>query len=287
MLQSQRYDYYVRAKDFFRNSNTHIRSFLYKNYSYGTHVHDFYEINIVLKGTGIHILSDRKIHVKAGDVFVIPPFIPHSYTNENELTVFHYVVSQELIKSHYDEGKKVQGFLQLMEIEPYLRGMVDINAFLHLSPARLRKFTDDIQFERSENHINDTETTPLMIHSFFTVLYRFAEYLHNQINTQTSPGTKYSDQIIKVLEYIHSNYEQTIYTDDLCRLCFMSRSTFLRAFSQICGCTPREYLIAYRNRKATELVESSKYSKTQIAHMCGFYDLSHMERSLDNQAEKK
>ena len=52
----------------------------------------------------------------------------------------------------------------------------------------------------------------------------------------------------------------------------------MRSFDTICGMTPAQYLNDYRCKKAIEMMEHTDLSKTEIAHSCGFYDLSHMER---------
>ena len=61
---------------------------------------------------------------------------------------------------------------------------------------------------------------------------------------------------------------------------FLSRSTFLRSFQAVCGCTPHEYLRNFRIRHALELLEEGALSRTEIAHRCGFYDLAHFERAF-------
>lgn len=263
-----------------------IRAFLYEDYRFQLHSHDFFEINIIIKGTGTHTLNNREIQVKAGDVFVIPPYILHAYSNTSSLTVLHFVVAQSLIMDHYEEGKQIPGFLQFMEIEPYLRSTNYSDTFLRLSPAHINGFMENGLPERLLFKPTAPETTPLIMHSFFTMLYTFSEYLYEQINARKSPEDKYSEQIIKVLEYIHVNYDHSLSIDELCKLCFMSRSTFLRTFEKICGCTPREYQSSYRAKKAVEMMENTNRSKTEIAHICGFYDLSHMERTILRMQKK-
>ena len=93
-------------------------------------------------------------------------------------------------------------------------------------------------------------------------------------------ANKYDIEIIKVLEYIHKNYDSKLTIDLLCKKSFLSRSTFIRSFCAVCGCTPIEYVNRYRCKKAAEMMEDTRFSKTEIAHRCGFYDLSHMERTL-------
>ena len=80
---------------------------------------------------------------------------------------------------------------------------------------------------------------------------------------------------------MHKNYSEKITLDKLCKKTYLSRSTLLRNFYDICGCMPIEYLNNYRCKCAVEMLENHpELSKTQIAHNCGFYDLSHMNRML-------
>lgn len=270
---------YVKSSSFFTDK-IQIRAFLYRNYSFHLHSHDFYEINVIISGTGIHTFNNREIKVKSGDVFIIPPYIPHSYISESNLDVLHFIVTTNLIMNHYEEGKQVPGFLRLIEIEPYLRGTNDMDLYLQLPPSKLRTFLDNILLEKLLFREVIPETSPLILYTFFSVLYTFSELLHEQINKKGTTNTKHSEQIIKALEYIHTNFAENISTDVLCKLCFMSRSTFLRTFKKVCGCSPREYQLEYRVKKAIELIDAKVFPKTKIAHICGFFDLSHMEKYI-------
>ena len=95
---------------------------------------------------------------------------------------------------------------------------------------------------------------------------------------------KYEGNIVKAIEFIHRHYNEKITIDSLCNEIFLSRSTFLREFKKICGVSPIEYLNGYRCQKAVEQLNFANSSKTEIAHSCGFYDLSHMERLLKKHA---
>ena len=86
---------------------------------------------------------------------------------------------------------------------------------------------------------------------------------------------------MQALEYIHQNFGEKITVEDLAEKSFLSRSTFLRCFYNICGTTPIKYLNEYRCKKAMEMMTNTEFSKTEIAQNCGFYDLSHMDRFLN------
>ena len=65
-----------------------IQSFIHFNYNIGMHTHDFWELNIVLNGTGGHYIGKNRFEIKAGDVFIIPPNIQHGYFNLSGLNVY-------------------------------------------------------------------------------------------------------------------------------------------------------------------------------------------------------
>ena len=66
----------------------------------------------------------------------------------------------------------------------------------------------------------------------------------------------------------------------MCRFVNLSRSTFIRKFGQVCHCSPIHYLMEYRVLQAQRMIGEGLLNRTQIAHECGFYDLSHMEKYL-------
>ena len=61
------------------------------------HTHDFFEINIVFSGVGLHRLENRDILTRQGDIFVIPPNMKHGYSCHKDLNVFHILLSHSFI----------------------------------------------------------------------------------------------------------------------------------------------------------------------------------------------
>ena len=258
-----------------------VRAFLYKDYSIEPHNHDFYEMNIVLKGSGKHHIEGVSFDVKTGDVFIIPPMTVHAYTNTKELDVYHILMKKNFIFHNRNESEKIPGFSTLVEIEPYLRQHCSREMFLHLNNSELMQLKSDLSIIEENNIFDTEELLPLKHHTVWKILYWFSSLLYEQMHKENNNfSNKYETEIIKALEYVHHNYGSKITIDLLCEISFLSRSTFLRNFWNVCKCTPMEYINKYRCEKALELMDKTHMSKTEIAHQCGFYDLSHMERTI-------
>lgn len=83
-----------------------------------------------------------------------------------------------------------------------------------------------------------------------------------------------------VLAYIRDYYENTITLKELADIAGMSPKYFCRAFAQITGKTPIEYLNYYRIEQAGEQLILTENSVTEIALNCGFHDISYFTKSF-------
>lgn len=265
----------------FQRADQTVRAFTYTDYFIEPHNHDFYEMNIVLGGRGYHRIEGATFAVKRGDVFVIPPMIVHSYDNTDDLEVYHILLKKDFVKRNEAEAVAMPGFLELMEIEPFLRQNCSEAMFLHLLPWQMDEIEQDLKFFEDGSVFCGSCFASLRDHTAWKLIYYFSYLLHQQIISEGKGVTaKYRNQILDTLEYLNSHFAEKITVCELAERVYLSRSTFLRSFSSVCGCSPTEYLTRYRVKKAEELLETSAMSKTEIAHSCGFYDLSHMERSI-------
>ena len=255
-----------------------LRAFVYHDYQIAPHDHEFYELNLILNGRGTHQISKRVVEVRAGDVFMIPPNVTHMYCNTHRLDVFHILLQPFFLQGNVAESAQVEGFCLLTEVEPFLRlGPSPLN-FLHLSQEQLLQIRPDLDL--LEQKTPPQKTDPIAIHVTWKLLYQFSAELVKQAYTKTSGTAKYESEILQTLEYIHLHYNEKITIETLCAESFLSRSTFLRSFQAICGCTPIQYLHRYRHQKALELLKNENVSQTEVAQLCGYYDQSHMKRAL-------
>ncbi len=268
----------------FKNENQCVRAFTYKDYYIDSHNHDFYEMNIVLGGTGIHHIRDSSFAVERGDVFVIPPMSPHAYDTTDRLEVYHVLLKKDFIKENDDEARTVPGYLQFMELAPFLRQNGVESMFLRLTPMQTTEILRELRSIEDGGEFDKVGLSVIANHTAWRVIY-YLSYLLNEQNKREVAGveSKYRRQILDTLEYISLNFSKRITVESLAAHVYLSRSTFLRNFRLVCGCSPTEYLVGYRVKRALEMLESGSMSKTEVAHLSGFYDLSHMERSIKKQ----
>ena len=85
-------------------------------------------------------------------------------------------------------------------------------------------------------------------------------------------------QIKRVLSKIKNDYSQPLTLSELAETARLNPQYLCRAFRQVTGKTPIDYLNYYRIECAAEKLCYTNLSVTEIALSCGFNDLSYFNR---------
>ncbi len=242
---------------------------LHKSYEINTHYHEFHEINIVIGGTGIHKIADMEVAVKKGDIFVIPPYVKHSYTKCEDLDVFHILVRNTFIEKYGSDLAYIPGFNQMFYIEPQLR------------PTASQKHYLQLNFEDTVN-LNDKLEQLLFMYKSKNIVCTniFALNLITELCLKINSYISNKPTIMNIMEFINNNLSEKITTESLSNLFHLSKSSLTRLFKKELNITPIDYLIKCRVLKAKSLIKSSDKNLSEIATECGFYDTSHMNKFI-------
>ena len=99
-------------------------------------------------------------------------------------------------------------------------------------------------------------------------------------NISLSKNRRQIIRLKNVLTYIRNNYESPITLAELADVAGMVPRYFCRAFSDMTGKTPIEYLNYYRIESAGERLLLTDESITDIALSCGFNDMSYFSKTF-------
>ncbi len=259
--------------------NEYVRSLMYENYTIGYHTHSFYELNVVLGGEGYHYFDQKPSRVNQGCVFLIPPYTPHGYFSEQSLKVYHLVLRPEFLDRYLSEFRQTQGFHLLFETEPYLRAHSEENVHPVLTEKELASLLRDVEELDECEGMQDRDLYANAIAK--KILCRLFMLSSKRLGVERDrlSGRRETMSIAYCLNYIHLNPDEKLTVEGLAKRLNLSRSTFIRQFNKVCGCSPYQYIREYRKKHANELLASGK-SPSRVAQACGFYDASHMRKCL-------
>lgn len=98
--------------------------------------------------------------------------------------------------------------------------------------------------------------------------------------SENIPATQ--KNLLSAIEYIHMNYSEKIYMDELASLTSYSTAYFEKFFKTYMGMSPSEYIILYRLTMSERLLITTDMSIIDIAHHCGFPNVSYFIRKYKN-----
>lgn len=227
-----------------------------EGFSVSLHKRDHYLIHCVTKGSGTVTVNDRTYLVKKGEIFVIRPDVPVSYSSldPRETWSFAWV-----------------GFAG-RDCDFYLRdiGISDDTV--------VKKANDNIFFAAVRNcvdYFDSTAGSPSQ--AKFTSFLLEALY---SVKTSRRPGSRLepSSQVERALEFIEYNYMRGITASDVALQLSIDRTYFFRIFKARTGLSPEQYILKYRVEKAACLLKEDKHTVTEIASLVGVSDVYYFSK---------
>ncbi|MEA4889376.1 MAG: AraC family transcriptional regulator [Clostridiaceae bacterium] len=249
------------------------------------HRHEFVQIAYISKGRLKHVINDNAFDVFRGDIFVIPPFVPHYYIDEYqdnyELVEFEFI--PEFINERFSDEVQDTRFMDFAYLEPFLVTENEMKPRLNLSGSvqtEVEKILAEILAEYDSRDMDFS----LMIKALLLKLLILVE---REFKSEIA-GTEYQglyerhrEAISCAIQYVDEHYAQEITIDEAARISMLSQSYFRYLFKQITHRTFTEYVQNLRINKAIDLLRSRRDMKIiDICYSVGFNNVSHFNRTF-------
>lgn len=204
-----------------------------------------YVLEYIIRGRGQLHMMDHSWKPQAGDVYVLPPGIPHEYFSEPS-----------------DPWEKVW-FNVNGELLDKLFATYDIGGTVVFPQCPLRReFEEGLEIVKHRKPDAYAELA-LSMPRIIAGLARWKERY---------PANARSPEGIKLKEHLDAHWRRNVPLEELCSLIRRSRAQTLRIFRRDWETTPHAYLQSQRFRLAEEYLKNTDYSVKAIADLIGFDD---------------
>ena len=261
--------YRTATKDFYITRITHPTE------ATKLHSHEYFQAYYVQQGHLVHHIDNASALLTAGDVFILPPDIPHYIEADGDGLAFYAMSFMPAYFAGVREGSKlVADFLQYLKsateqrIQPKLTLPTDDVLFVDAVFKRVLS-----EFEGKKSGKED------LIHGYATVLISLFARIYFEQKVE-SLNTEFNRQsVMYCIEYVKNHSDENISLDGIARRCAMSRTTFCTLFSALTGTTFRKYLHACRIERAMQMIQSGE-KITAVSERCGYGDFSTFHRNF-------
>ena len=225
--------------------------------SFPPHRHEFYEIVIVWRGNGMHVLNDRPWPVTCGDIFYIKDSDCHSYESVHELVLDNIIYCPERFKLGLD-------WSQLLPMDD-----PDHPAYWRLTTRGMALARNVIAQLEQESRKSDMLSLQLAEALFLQLALILRRYRYALDASQTLPE---GEQLDLLMAAIQADGEVPFDLALFCQHNQLSERALKQLFRQQTGMTISHYLRQLQLCRAKYLLRTSDCLIGQIAARCGFDD---------------
>lgn len=251
------------------------------------HRHEYMQINYIRQGRGKHLIAKHEFNIIKGDIFVIPPYIPHciAVSEESQLEIYEFEFEPEFINQNFQEINQVESFFDFAYIEPFLVAENYVRPRLNLvgkQQIEVENILDEVYGE----FIGRTPGFMLLVKSLLLKLLVVVGREFTKDLEGSEAGSifdRHRDAIFGSIKYIDENYMEDLNIENVARRFMLSRSYYSYLFKSITSKTFIEYLTNIRLSKAMELLRNTDKRVVDICYETGFNNVNHFNRLFKQQ----
>ena len=222
-------------------------------YDYPTHWHEFYEIELILSGSGSYIIDGTERQIEKNMLFFMTPANFHRVSTCGSEVITIMFMGQACDKSMLFR----------------LSSVFDSDC-VRLSDEDTAYLASVMRELNSAVASDDSEYSFHLLNSILGKLCRL---------TDKAPSGHLS-KVQKAILYIHNNFRSGISLSDAAQASGVTPSYLSSIFIRNCGTNFKEYLNGIRFDYAKKLLAFSDMTVTDICYESGFNDYANFERNF-------
>lgn len=242
----------------------------------GMHVHEFFEIVFVERGELIHRYGASSHRVRAGDVFIVNPNIPHAYdlTPSGTAKIWNLLLTEEAL-----------GLVSLeTEVSPLIQDIVGMERnLLECRLVSLRPPEAALIFEAIKLMWREYDEKR---HGYRTILkgqlLMILGILSREIKAANLPFEQSGgwSAVGEIIRYIVENCDRPLTAGELAARAGWSPDHLTRLIKRVTGDTVQEYVGRVRTAKAARLLLTQDWTVDRIAKQVGYGDARAFRRAF-------
>jgi AraC-like DNA-binding protein/mannose-6-phosphate isomerase-like protein (cupin superfamily) len=246
------------------------------------HRHEYMQINYVYRGKAIHVINNQEIDIIKGDIFVIPPYIPHEIrVPEGEIAeIYEFEFEPQFINENFSSFQQAESYMDFAYIEPFLVSESVVRPRFNVV-GKIQVQVESILRDALKEYTERGPGYMLMIKSLLLKLLVLVgrEFTADLQNSETRGlYDRHRDAIMGALAHIEEHYADDLTIEAVSKEFLLSQSYFSYLFKSITSKTFTEYLNGIRIAKAAEILSNTDKKVLDICYEVGFRNINHFNR---------
>lgn len=252
------------------------------------HRHNVIQINYIYHGKLLHQVNNINYELVKGDIFVIPPYVPHQL-----IAIEHcdYEVIELEFLPEFVFGKEPNSYHAMEEgtsvfdfsyIQPFLVSECNVRPRLNLSGKNLLQVENLLEEIYDEFDQKKDSYLLALKADLLKLLVIVGRTFHQEISQsqEIQLFNRHREAMMQTIRYIDEHFDEQFTIEDISHHALLSQSYFSYLFKTLTNMTFVEYLNTQRIKKAMELLTHSDERVLDICYTIGFNNVNHFNRTF-------
>ena len=246
----------------------------------GLRADDEIEIALVVKGNGIHQVINQSIPCKVGDIYIVPPHIPHRYFCGEECSEL------EFKRIKFDCSRFVGAEFSVPGEHRFCYGIFKDSPTVAYAMLNSRTNEDvGAIFGRIADEINnnDGEWIEAVKAHLTLLMITLSRYVNSAIIDQPALPPKEWHVVSQTVKAVTERFSETQLTlESISEALYVSKSYLSKIFIRTFGEAFSDYLRKVRMAHACRLLQSTPLTVEEIVLKCGLKDIPSFYRNFQS-----
>ena len=273
-----------------KDNNNGLPIFMRKYYLHDSpsplHMHEMIQINYIAHGRAHHTINETTHELVKGDIFVIPPYVPHRLSDcgDSKCQIIELEFLPEFILGKHRTMERIESVFDFAYIEPFLVSECDVRPRLNLSGKT--QVTVENMLDNMFDEYNMKKTSFLL--ALKALVLQLLVYVGRLFKENIEKGDtahlfeRHRAAIASAISYIDENFNEDISIEKISRIAMLSQSYFSYLFKSMTNKTFVEYLTELRLNEAMKMLRNTNKRVVDICFETGFKNVNHFNRTFKN-----
>lgn len=278
---------YKMADNHHGNLPFFIRKYSMKGVATPLHRHEYMQLNYVYRGSGKHFINNFAFDIIKGDIFVIPPYVPHKIRAgmDTDIEIYEFEFVPEFVNQSFNSIENAEPFLDFAYIEPFLITEAHIKPRLNLTGGTQLE-VESLLAEALGEYKRKESGYILLVKSLLLKLLVIAGRAFTKSLNDSEPQPMFGYQksaIMGAVNYVNEHYMDELSADEVARKFMLSPSYFRYLFKSITSRTFTEHIHNIRISRAMEMLRTTDKRVLEISCEIGFNNVNHFNKVFRQQ----
>lgn len=255
--------------------------------SQATHMHKYYELVFIEKGSCTHHFQKEEILLLPGDSFLVSPEKSHSFSIHEHTSIYNCQFYPEQLDPDVFAliqplQKESDNLSILSKLPRSFQADINKQGIVHLDLNEqmfLLSILGGIEKAQKQQGSYDNLLKKKYLEIILIIYKKRSEQQFKNYYTQPKQHQK---MILRTMEYIEEHLTSSVDFHLLAKNENLSTNHFRKLFKDITGLSPVEYINRLRIIKACEYLHHSDMNISEVAANVGIYDANYFSRLFKN-----